>query len=539
MAGAGTRFAQAGYTLPKPLIEVDGMPMIEHVVNLFPGETDFLFICNNIHLENSHLGETLRRIAPQGKIAGIDPHKQGPVFSVCSFLDLVSDGEVIVNYCDFGTYWDYAAFLNHTRDRDADGAIPCYRGFHPHMLNPTNYAFILEDRQWMIAIREKEPFTNDRMSEFASNGTYYFKNGGSVKKYFPRLIERGLQAHGEYYVSLVYNLLAEEGLRISTYEIQHMLQWGAPQDLEEYNAWSNYFRAAAAPQPRARISGTLVMPMAGRGQRFTAQNYDAPKPLIPVSGKPMFLQAAACAPLADKAVFVCLKEHLDGFALREEILSDFPGAGIVMLDGVTDGQASTARFGLEGLDPDEPLFIAACDNGMIWDGPGFLSLISEPGIDAAIWTFRNNPCVLRDPRMYGWAALDGPDSVAHVSVKIPISVSPLTDHALTGAFYFSSAKIFLEGYELLVRKDKRVNGEFYMDSLAGELARAGYRVKIFETSHYVCWGTPDDLQTYEYWQSFFHKCAWHPYRLEKDPLVAPGAARTLCEKYHDFHQKFA
>lgn len=538
MAGAGARFADAGYTELKPLIEVDGMPMIEHVVNLFPGETDFLFICSSIQLENPRLGETLRRIAPRGRIVGVEPHKQGPVFSVCEFLDLVSDGEVIVNYCDFGTHWDYADFLRHTRERDAAGAIPCYRGFHPHMLNPTNYAFVLEDRQWMIQIREKEPFTNDRMNEFASNGTYYFKTGAYVRKYFPRLMELGIHVWGEYYVSMVYNLLAEEVLGISIYEIQHMLQWGAPRDLEEYTAWSDYFRAAAAPQPRAKISGTLIMPMAGLGSRFAAAGCDAPKPLIPVSGKPMFLQAAASAPLADRAVFVCLREHVESFGMSAEIHSEFPEAKIVILDSVTDGQASTARLGLQGIGLDEPLFITACDNGMIWDGGGFLSLISDPGVDAVIWTFRNNPCVLNDPCMYGWAVLAGPDSVARVSVKTPISASQLADHAIIGAFYFSSAKIFLEGYGRLVEKNIRVNGEFYIDSLAGELAEAGYNVKIFEVGHYVCWGTPDDLGTYEYWQSFFHKCAWHPYRLENDTLVAPADARALNGKYSVFDQKF-
>ncbi|MFA6450593.1 MAG: NTP transferase domain-containing protein [bacterium] len=539
MAGTGNRFMEAGYREPKPLIEVDGMPMIEHVVNLFPGETDFLFICNNGHLSNSGLGDTLRRIAPSGKIVGMETHKKGPVFSICNFIDLVSDDEVIVNYCDFGTYWDYADFLRHTRERCADGAIPSYRGFHPHMLNPTNYAFILDERQWMIEIREKEPFTDDRMSEYASNGTYYFKKGEYVRKFFPRLVDMGMPVWGEYYVSMVYNLLAEAGHKISIYEIQHMLQWGAPKDLEEYAAWSDYFREAARPRARVKIPGTMLMPMAGRGVRFSASDYDVPKPMAPVSGKPMFIQASASAPLTDRAFFVCLREHMESSNMQNEIEAEYPGAQIVVLNDATDGQASTARLGLEGVNPGEPVFIVACDNGAIWSGDEFSSLISDAETDVVIWTFRNNPCVLRDPRMYGWVSLAGPDRVSEVSVKTPISNNPLCDHAIVGAFYFSSAQLFLEGYELILSKDLRVNGELYIDSLAGELAKAGRVVKVFEVSRYVCWGTPDDLKTYAYWQSFFHKCLWHPYKLESDPMVSPDKAPDLAAKYSFFCQKYS
>lgn len=71
MSGRGSRFLQADYTDPKPLINIDGKPMIEHVVNMFPGENDFLFICSNDHLKTTNMKEVLTRIAPKGKVIGI------------------------------------------------------------------------------------------------------------------------------------------------------------------------------------------------------------------------------------------------------------------------------------------------------------------------------------------------------------------------------------------------------------------------------------------------------------------------------------
>jgi bifunctional N-acetylglucosamine-1-phosphate-uridyltransferase/glucosamine-1-phosphate-acetyltransferase GlmU-like protein len=114
-----------------------------------------------------------------------------------------------------------------TRDRNSDGAIACYKGFHPHMLGTDNYAFLKEtenDSRWMSAIQEKKPFTNDRMNEFASNGTYYFRSGAIMKKYFSELMKLKIKVNNEYYVSMVYNLLVKNNLKVNIFEIEHMLQ---------------------------------------------------------------------------------------------------------------------------------------------------------------------------------------------------------------------------------------------------------------------------------------------------------------------------
>ena len=134
-------------------------------------------------------------------------------------------------------------------------------------------------------IREKQPFTNDKMSEFASTGTYYFKKGSYVKKYFKELIEKDININCEYYVSLVHNLLIEDGLVNLVYEIPHMLQWGTPIDVSEYMQWSNYNRQIIKGQKKVDIPNCVtVLPMAGQGSRFSKEGYEVPKPCIPVNG---------------------------------------------------------------------------------------------------------------------------------------------------------------------------------------------------------------------------------------------------------------
>ena len=109
MSGFGERFRKAGYTLPKPLINVDGKPIIDHVIHLFPGESDFIFICNQEHLDHPDykLKEVLNRLCPSGRIVGIEPHKLGPIHAVLKAKEFISPTkQTIVNYCDFACFWD-------------------------------------------------------------------------------------------------------------------------------------------------------------------------------------------------------------------------------------------------------------------------------------------------------------------------------------------------------------------------------------------------------------------------------------------------
>lgn len=542
MSGKGNRFVQAGYETPKPLIEIDGIPIIEHVIKMFPTEEDFIFICNSKHLQETNMRSVLQKIAPKSNIIQIPPHKKGPVFAVQYIENLIDDDEeVIVNYCDFSCYWNYNDFLEHTRSRNADGAVPAYKGFHPHMLGTTNYAFMRDEKQWMLEIKEKEPFTDDRMQEYASMGTYYFKKGAYVKKYFKELMDKDINLNGEYYVSLIYNLLVDDSLKVSIYEVQHMLQWGTPQDVEEYNGFSDYFRAISAVKSESNIlsaSGINLIPLAGLGSRFSKEGYTDPKPLISVSGKPMIIQAANCMPKAPRNIFVCLEEHLAKYPLESAIKKEYPDSKLVPLNKTTEGQACTCEVGLENEDPDSPLLIAACDNGMLYNKEKYRALLNDESVDAIAWSFRNHPSSERNPQMYGWIKTDENDTVTGVSVKKAISNTPRKDHAIIGTFYFRKSSYFTKALSRMYEKNTRVNGEFYVDSCLNELVAMNLNVKVFEIDHYIGWGTPNDYKTFMYWQSFFHKADWHPYRLETDPTVYAPSIVPMDKSYNTFEQEW-
>lgn len=508
MSGAGDRFRRAGYAEPKPLIRVDGRPMIEHVIEMFPGEDDFVFVCNTEHLRTSPLADVLRKAKPGGVIVAIEPHKLGPVHAVCQALDhLDDDEEVIVNYCDFGVDWDYRRFLAELRSRRAAGGISAYQGFHPHSLGPTYYAYIKHQENWLIEIREKEAFTETRMNEYASAGTYYFARGELVKRYFPLAMKEHLEINGEYYVSLVYNLLRRDGHRTFVYELERFLQWGTPQDLEEYQYWSDYFRGSGprlgAGNETPMADYNLVL-MAGRGVRFAREGYGLPKPLIPVAGAPIAIQAIRSLPRARRWGFIGLREHVETYGMGELLRGEVGECDLLCLDGVTEGQACTALLSERLIDPDRSLLVAACDNGMTWDGAAYSRMVADPSIDAVVWTFCRRASLEHNPSAFGWVdASDG--LVKRVSVKVPISSAPRADHAIVGTFYFRKGRDFFAAARTMIAADRRVNGEFYIDEALNVLLEAGKRVTAFEVTAYLGWGTPDDLRIFEYWQQHFHR----------------------------------
>ena len=247
-----------------------------------------------------------------------------------------------------------------------------------------------------------------------------------------------------------------------------------------------------------------LIPMAGAGQRFVDAGITIPKPLIEADGVPMIERAAKSLPPADRWIFVCRAEHLADADLEDRLRELFGEVDIVPVEELTEGQACTCLLAKGLLLEDDQLTIGACDNAMTWEAADFDAAMAGTG-DAWIWTFRNNPAVLQDPRMYGWVDVGagGGTRAARVSVKVPISETPMNDHAVIGAFTFRRAGDFVRLAEDMIAANRRINNEFYVDELMNVFVESGKQVEVFEVDRYICWGTPADLALYDYWRGYF------------------------------------
>ncbi len=169
--------------------------------------------------------------------------KKGPVNDVLLASDIIDDIQPsIVSYCDYYMHWNYNNFKSEINKRNFDGVIPCYSGFHPHLIPKKNlYASCKTDINGnLIEIREKFLWKKDKMKTLHSPGVYYFKTGAIMKKYFKKTMDNEKPINGEYYASLPYNYLLKDGLKVwCPVNISHFCQWGTPEDLQEYLFWIN------------------------------------------------------------------------------------------------------------------------------------------------------------------------------------------------------------------------------------------------------------------------------------------------------------
>ena len=539
MSGFGERFRRAGYDIPKPLIEIEGKPIIAHVIDMFPEETNFHFICNKEHLENINyrMEEILFKHCATAKIHSIEPHKLGPVFAVQQIQEhLKPDEPTIVNYCDFTCYWNWKHFKSFVIETGCNGAIPAYKGFHPHSLGKTNYAYLKEMDGWVQDIQEKQPFTDNRMNEYASSGTYYFSSSEIMFNSFNHMVKENMLLGGEYYVSLAYKYLCKESDSVIVYPLQHFMQWGTPEDVREYNYWSKTFSYLCSPQIDYKIENSFnIIPMAGLGQRFKNEGYSETKPLIPVSGAPMVVQATKDLPTTSNNVFV-LRSDMQGYEdVQNELRATFPDAIIKTIDFVTDGQARTAVIGVNEIDNSKKndiysITIGVCDSGAIYDKEKLQNLLDSPDVDVIVWGIRGYTNAIRNPEMYGWIDADESEFIRKVSVKTPLK-NPTNDPIVLGIFTFKKLEDFKRVTDSLISRDGKINNEFYMDSSIEDAINLGLNCALFEVDSYLCWGTPNDLKTFEYWQSCFHLWDSHPYRLELDKRLESHKLKDVEKKF--------
>jgi dTDP-glucose pyrophosphorylase len=241
---------------------------------------------------------------------------------------------------------------------------------------------------------------------------------------------------------------------------------------------------------------TNVVLMAGKGQRFADAGYATPKPLLPVAGRPMILRAVESMPKADKWVFV-IRDDYQGEKEILDTLHSIAKDVTILVAKDSPSQLNSALLARKFYeDSDEPLFIGACDFGMVYDENQYKKLLSgEIGTkpDVIAWSFTQQQNLVRNPQAWGWLKQDENMRVHSVSVKIPISDDPYHDFVITGSFTFRSGKYFVQIAEEMIRRDIKVKNEFYIDSMLGLAIENSDTVISFPVK-YIGWGTPADYE---------------------------------------------
>lgn len=513
MSGLGERFQRAGYDLPKPLIRVEDTSMVSHVVDMFPSIQSPVFIVNREHLEtiSYRLEATLRALRPECHIVSIDPHKRGPGWALLSAIELLDPNEpVVVSYCDFAALFDEKSFLSTVAE--ADGVIGTYTGFHPHMFRSTKFAYVQKRPDGrVINIQEKGSFTSSPLDEEASCGLYAFGSGKILHEALEDQIRHNESLNGEYYTSLTYLSLLRRELDIRTYLVDAFMQWGTPEDLEDYQQWSRAFRSlcgAAQAESREAITITLA---AGAGSRFVDAGYPITKPRLDVFGESGWRAAARSLGTRGRECVVLRSDQPEFDSFLDQARSLNVQVGLA--SSLTRGQAESALIGLREMkDESGPVVITACD-GVFVAQPDLSGITSDP----AVFLVENYRPALINPTAFSWARIDNQGRISEILLKTRPPDG--TWAVLTGTFSFPTVQEGIEMLDDFMSSDNTVNGELYLDTLFSEIVLSGKLVRASLTSDFLSFGTPLEYESLRYWQKTFTRWLGHPYKITTDRMI--------------------
>jgi len=225
MAGAGSRFEKAGYSFPKPLIEVNKKPMIQVVVENLNFKAKHIFIVQKEHRSKYNLDSLLSMITKDSKVIEVEEITEG---AACTTLlaekEIDNENPLIIANSDQYIEWNTAQFMYKMQEQNVDAGILTFESTHP------KWSFVKIDNSGFVSeVAEKKVISN-----MATVGVYYWKKGSDYVKYAKQMIASNKRHNNEFYVCPVFNEAIADNKKISIYNVKKMWGLGTPEDLKTF-----------------------------------------------------------------------------------------------------------------------------------------------------------------------------------------------------------------------------------------------------------------------------------------------------------------
>jgi HAD superfamily hydrolase (TIGR01509 family) len=225
MAGAGSRFQAAGYTFPKPLIDVEGKPMIQVVVDNLNIDATYIYVVQKEHRAKYNLDTLLNLITPNCKIVEVDGMTEGAACTTLLAKEYINnDAPLIMANSDQFLEWDSNEFMYKMIEQKVDGGIVTFTATHP------KWSFAkIDEYGYVTEVAEKNP-----ISDIATVGVYYWAKGSDYVKYAEQMISKNIRTNNEFYTCPTFNEAISDGKKIKVFNIDKMWGLGTPEDLKYY-----------------------------------------------------------------------------------------------------------------------------------------------------------------------------------------------------------------------------------------------------------------------------------------------------------------
>ena len=225
MAGAGKRFADAGYIFPKPLIEINNKPMIQWVIESLNLKANYIFIIQKEHQEKYNVKSVLNVLQPNCKIIELDHITEGAACTTLLAKKYINNSDpLIIANSDQYIRWNSSKAIYDFNSKNLDGAILTFEAIHPKW----SYAKC-DDQGFVTEVAEKKV-----ISKNATVGVYYWKHGSDYVNSAEKMIEKNIRVNNEFYVCPVYNEFLLKKKKVKIYNVDEMQGLGTPEDLNNF-----------------------------------------------------------------------------------------------------------------------------------------------------------------------------------------------------------------------------------------------------------------------------------------------------------------
>ena len=233
LAGDGSRFSSAGVEAPKPLIEVDGVPMIIRSVNCLPKPDKYVFVCRQEHVEKYNIDKILSDEYGDCEFVLVDGVTEGQACTAeigINGSSIQDEDSILISCCDYGIDWCPTKY-DKVKDK-SDVVVWSTINNEAFIKNPSSYSWLEVEDDKLLKAHAKQEFFKDSHNKHAIIGTFYFRRSIDFINSLRTVYHSDIRSNGEYYIDNMFNTMKD--LRVNIFDVDEYYCWGTPEDLKNY-----------------------------------------------------------------------------------------------------------------------------------------------------------------------------------------------------------------------------------------------------------------------------------------------------------------
>ena len=233
---------------------------------------------------------------------------------------------------------------------------------------------------------------------------------------------------------------------------------------------------------------TGIMPMAGRGKRFSNYGYKIPKHLVKINNKPMFERAAMTFSKNIKWIFISHNKFMNNHDFKKS-LKKFKYKKNIFTNSFTSGQASTVKKASKFLNNNNKIIVHSCDLTFNVNMKKLNNKTKK--FDVIVFTTKGKKYNYKNPRQFSWVRINKKKNI-EISLKKNFKGSR-NNRVLVGSFLFKNRKVLIDCINYIFKKKLKISNEYYMDSAATISKKIGYKLGEVIVNKYISWGSHQEL----------------------------------------------